>query len=252
MRDIRMILFLVLTTLVSMIGCGKADPPCPRGVLNVTQQEADEGLRRRAQKEIDAGKGNDVAVTFNCGYDEASPGMYREVSPINLSFGEVMVCVVIAAAHPPRTLTDCMQAVARTKMASKQFWKEPSVDLLHEATKKTRCSEVDRAASVEADKHSLNRDGANKWIEVLLGAAVIADRMIGAAMAPATAGFVIHVGDGQDQTCYDTPRGPSAGCLDTDGCGGAPPGATVPGGTAGSGDVIQPGTDPGTPGGDHL
>lgn len=238
------VLFVALSCVpVSVSGCSKADPPCPPGAHEVSSAEADAALSARAKREAVAGNGQGDAISFFCVDQKKGDNVIEQIW---LKFSDVLACRPGGSLIGSGSLSECLEAMAR-----RTFMGLPKTQTNNNVGPVTStCKEHERLVEIDADDHGLARAGGDAFVEVVLAAALIAaDKMSGPATA--IAGFAIRLMAGQEQTCVDTPHGPSAGCLGTDGCGGAPPGATVPGGSGGAGDVIQTGTDPGTPGGDR-
>lgn len=235
-------------------GCSTSDPPCPPRALNVSDQEADEGLIRKATQEAKANRGDDISATFNCGYDAAGNGVYKDIGQTQLSFLDVLWCAQEIASSHGGSLGLCLERLARGKYTDQILGNNAPPKIAMTFASHVDCVEASRNVDVKADKHTLHRDDQDEWVPaILLTGLHLAGRAgtaaAGAMMAPAL--FVIRLAAGEERTCLDTPHGPSSGCLDEGGCPDVPPGAEVPSASTG-GDVIPPRTDPGTPGGDHL
>ncbi len=249
-----------LLTLATLASCAKGDPPCPPGVKKVSSAEADADLERFARKEVAAGRGGNVGVDLTC--TGSGPR-----GTIGIPYRRIVDCIeqtIPLAAQmgvQGMTLSSCLLAAAQIEYARWFVLKLPDdYDLdadmdtaakVYALAKTTKCVEVKRMVEVKADDHGLNRTGPDEWVPATLWLLL---QVVDTALAPefAPAQFILKPGVGVDTACDDTPPDPGKRCTDKDGCPDRPPGAEdADTSTGASGDVIPPGSTPGTPGGDH-
>ncbi len=250
----RRLWIIAVLMLAFIAGCGtKGEPPCPPGAKNVSAAEADAGLERRARKEVASGKGGDVGVELTCRGS-------RERWKIGVPFRRIVDCMeqtipLSAAMGLQMTLSECLIYVAKMEYArvalgigddvqAEDFDARTAEAVMREA-RAAKCAEVWRAAEVKADDHGLNRIGADGWVPATLW--MILNAVEGAAGPAPAMMFLLKPGAGVEEACVDVAPPPKR-CTSTDGCIDRPAGAEDAGITSGGGDVIPPGTDPGTSG----
>ncbi len=255
------VLVLLLVIYWAVAGCSKPDP-CPPGVgTSVTVTEADRRLEEAARARSGKSTRNEDAVQFECTDVVSNTTSQWSHAPqsVWLSYGQVLECLELLAMKPPvagQSLSLCLELLARLLAADRVIrgtGTEPTEALVNDYAMKgvINCEELERKVEVPQDE--LRRDGVKDLIPVLLvvGARVLAGMM---ATVQAPAMFIIRPASGSDEeACVEAPD-QRRKCAATAGCDDRPAGAETPDASAGSGgNVIPPGTDPGTPlPGDHL
>jgi hypothetical protein len=253
-RPLPVLIFVCSSISALAAGCGKQDPLCPPGAREVYLKEADEALGRKARRLKSEGKENDPgrAVMFHCGYDKQPNGVYRKVDEVPLGWKDVPYCLENMVDPGVAPLVQCLEAVARTRFTSHILGGDESTSIMMQVASKVECVEFSREVDINAEKHGLHRTGPEEWVPATLWLLL---QTMDKAMVPVTgpALFIIRPASGVEEACVDLPsEGPAKRCTDTSGCPDKPPGAETPDDSSSSGgDVVQPGTDPGTPSGDN-
>lgn len=247
-------LWIIAVLMLTLAACAKGGPPCPPGAKNVSAAEADTGLERKARKEVSEGRGGEVGAELTCRGS-------RERWKIGIPFRRIIDCVeqtipLSLAMGVQMSLSECLVSVAKMEYArvvlgigddvQAEDFDARTADAVMREAKAAKCAEVWRSAEVKADDHGLNRIGADAWVPAILW--TILNAVEGAAI-PAPAMFLLKPGAGVEEACVDV-QAPAKRCASDDGCPDRPAGSEDVGGMQ-PGDVIPPGTDPGTPGGDY-
>lgn len=256
--------FIALTIAVLLVACTKGDPPCPAGSKDVYLQEADAALSKRAHRLMEeanslmaqgktaeaAELGTRRAMTFTCGYDLKSDGMYRTVDKVDLTISHIAQCLT-DPGFSGVPLHVCALAIARTLFITEKMLGDKDADLriALQLASKVVCLELSRDVDVEPEKHGLERRGPG-WVEITIFAVVQALEA-GAEAVTAPAMFIIIPDrSGGEEACVDpTTNAPPKRCAANGDCPNQPPGATpAPTSSGSGGDIIPPGGTPGTSG----
>lgn len=253
MKQRSLLLALVGASFVG--GCTKSEP-CPPGIgTSITEYRVDQWLAREVRERAGKASEHDPAVRYECS-DAVSTATKKPPRTVWLTYHHANTCMAILGGSTinayGHTLTQCLKVLAHLVTADNVAEEigagRTFEDLSRYAANGVECEEIDRR--VRVPEETLERNGGTDWIPAVLWmVANVADKMVGAATAPAV--FILRPATGSDEeACVDLPSAPKKKCADASGCPELPPGAEVPGDSTG-GDVIQPGTVPITPGGDH-
>jgi len=247
-------------SLFSMAGCSTKDD-CSPGSRKVSGTEADEGLARKARKEIAHGRETDYAIWFTCHGS-------KEPVKIGAVYKMVALCLdkvipTLLASGMTASLSECLMRTAQLTYAAHvekglplDFDYSADNDLYREISKNAeavKCQEISRNVEIEADKHGLNRIGYEDWAPAIL---YLLMETAGKVPVPGPAIFILRPEPQEDACGGDVEvKEPPKKCADVSGCLDKPAGAEEPGASTGSGGGLPPGTDPGVPpggGGDGL